>query len=114
MRTYGNTLNVFKHKLEELDELFEGFTVYDQRTLTAKVKGFENQLLDLWSDEPIQQQQPKRIPEKVPKAGSLPPSNKQNNNGYQTTLKTVHEMLPKPSSNAPHSENQGAFRNLFP
>ncbi len=50
MRTYGNTLNVFKHKLEELDELFEGFTVYDQRMLTAKVKGFENQLLDLWSD----------------------------------------------------------------
>jgi hypothetical protein len=92
MRTYGNTLNVFKHKLEELDELFEGFTVYDQRMLTAKVKGFENQLLDLWSDEPVQQQQqiPKRIPEKVPKAVSIPSSNKQNNNGYQTTLKTVH------------------------
>ena len=61
-----------------------------------------------------QQQMPKRIPEKVPKAVSIPASSKQNNNGYQTTLKTVHEMLPKPSSNVPHSENQGAFRNLFP
>lgn len=50
MRTYGNTLNVFKHKLEELDEIFEGFTIYDQRMLTAKVKGFESQLLDLWND----------------------------------------------------------------
>jgi hypothetical protein len=87
MRTYKNTLNIFRHKIEEFEDGFEDFTTYDQRSLGTKVKKFEDKLLELWSEESIHDQPTKKkIPEKNVKAGTLP-FNKPN---QQTTLKNVH------------------------
>lgn len=92
IRAYRNTVSMFRHKIEEFEDSFEEFTVYDQRSLKSKVKKFEDKLLELWNDETIYDQPTqKRIPEKNVKAGTLA-INKANPG---TTLKNVHEMLPK-------------------
>ena len=73
------------------------------------MKKFEDKLLELWNEDTIYDQPTqKKIPEKNVKAGTLF-INKANPG---TTLKNVHEMLPK--SNPGANEGQGAFRNLFP
>lgn len=104
MRTYRNTLNVFRHKLEEFEETFQPFA-FDQNTLSAKLKQVEDNLLALWKEEPAQ----KRQPEKPSRLSAMAAAGKP---AQGSNLKNVHEGLPKPSSQL--NEGPTAFRNLFP
>ena len=103
MKTYNNSLQVFSHKLEEFQEEQKRFTSYSQPTLSYKVKTFEDQLIDLWHEE-----------EGNPTLKVVSEPRRQGQHSDRsTTIKNVHEMLPKQEVNR-NAEGQGAFRNLFP
>jgi hypothetical protein len=88
MRTYGNIMNDFKQKLEE-SENAATFTTYDHRNLNSKASKLEVKLLELWDEEPFQEQTTrKRIPERNVKAVTLQFPNKMPIQG--TTLKNMH------------------------
>ena len=50
IRAYRNTLNIFKHKIEEYEDNISNFTTYEPKTLENKVKAFENNLMDIWEE----------------------------------------------------------------
>jgi hypothetical protein len=54
MRTYRNTLNVCKHKLEEFDDGLLPLTSIDSALLEDKLKNAEEVLLALWHEQPTQ------------------------------------------------------------
>ncbi len=50
MRAYRNTLNVFRHKLEEFDDGTLPLTNLDSTILSTKLKSAEATLLGLWRE----------------------------------------------------------------
>jgi hypothetical protein len=55
MRTYRNTLSVFRHKLEEFEDVFTQLTTYDEAALTDKLRTAEASVLELWKEQPAEQ-----------------------------------------------------------
>lgn len=102
MKTYGNSLQLFSHKMEEFQEEQERYTTYIESDLSRKVRVFEQQLIDLWQ-EGDGQTTLKVIPDKRPLQLHS-----------DRTIRNVHEILPQEQTSKFNGDGQGAFRNLFP
>lgn len=77
MNTYRNSLQLFRHKLEEYSEEEQHFTTYVPQDLQAKLELFQQQLMELW--------------EASAERGTAGDKRQQE----RTTVKNVHEMLPR-------------------
>lgn len=92
MRTYNNTIQMFKIKMEEYNEINRQFTSYSPQELQEKVEVFEEKLENLWQEgkaTDISNMSTKKyiaIPEKQEKAVSLVRGG--------PSVKNMHEKLP--------------------
>lgn len=111
MHEYDKNIQLFGHKLEEYhDQEATQFTNYQPTLLNQKVRHFEEQLLELWSqdDHNLPQQQPGSHKNGITdhRKSSVPADRNR-------TVRNVHEMLPK-ANGSQNPKGQDAFRNLFP
>lgn len=54
MRTYRNTLNVFRHKLEEFEDVFAHLPTYDEENLRSQLRTAEESILNVWRQQPVE------------------------------------------------------------